>query len=181
MTRLTQKFVFFVALISFANIVSAHNWPVFSTQNINQEHILLDVAFGEEAGYTDENYGYDLDATAPLFPLINQTINNKAILLLTPTIEESEANEMFYNIIFNDINLGQINMTRTILNDEELEKRQTKHERFRDAKHQIVDGNVGEGVSNLIHVVEDVIVQTVKKESKSLERRGKHWRKKYKF
>jgi hypothetical protein len=181
MTKFMQKFVFFVSFITLANTVSAHNWPVFSTNNINEPHITLDVAFDAEAGYADELYGYDIKSTEPLFALINQSINNNALLLLTPTIEESAENEISYNIIFNGTNVGAINITRTTLNNEELEVRKTKHQRFRESKHQIVDGKIGDGASNLVSVVTDVIVQTAEKEGKSLERRTKHWKKKYKF
>ncbi|MDP3533000.1 MAG: hypothetical protein Q8S31_06910 [Alphaproteobacteria bacterium] len=181
MTKFMQKIVFFVAMITFTNAVSAHNWPIFSTNNINENHITLDVAFNEDAGYADEHYGYDVDTTSPLYALINQSINSNAMLLLTPTIEESEENEISYNIIFNGTNVGAINMTRTTLNNEEIQIRKTKHQRFREAKHQIVDGKIGDGAINLVNVATEVIVQTAEKEGKSLERRGNHWKKKYKL
>ena len=181
MTKFMQKIVFFVTMITITNAVSAYNWPVFSTTNIEEAHIILDVPFNEEAGYADEHYGYGIDSTSALFALINQSIDNEAMLLLTPTIEESEENEISYNIIFNGTNVGAINMTRTTLNNEKIQIRKTKHQRFREAKHQIVNGSIGDGAINLVNVATDVIVQTAEKEGKSLERRGKHWKKKYKL
>ncbi|MDP1723238.1 MAG: hypothetical protein Q8L85_00860 [Alphaproteobacteria bacterium] len=178
MSKFMQKIVFFVAILTFTNAVSADNWPIFSTHNIDEEHITLDVPFNEEAGYADEHYGYNIDTALPLCALINQSINNEAMLLLTPTIEESEANEMTYNIFFNGTNVSIINMTRTTLNNEEIQIRKTKHQRFREAKHQIVDRKIGDGAINLVNVATEVIVQTAEKEGKSLERRIKHWKKK---
>lgn len=183
MTRFIQKIVFFVTILTLTNTVSAHPWPIFATNNINinEDHITLDIAFTAEAGYTDEHYGYTVNTVSPLFPLINQSINNNTALLLTPTIEESEINEITYNIIFNGTNVGTINITREALNEQTLEEYKTKHQRFREAKHQILDGNIDGGTTNLVNVVTEVVVDTVKKEGKSLERRGKHWKKKYKF
>jgi hypothetical protein len=182
MTKFMQKIVFFVAMITFTNAVSADNWPIFSTHNINENHITLDVPFSEEAGYADEHYGYEINAESPLFPMINLYIDNQlAPLQLIPTIGESEENEILYTIIFNGGNVGTINITREKLNEQTLELRKTKHQRFREAKHQIVDGKIGDGAINLVNVATEVIVQTAEKEGKSLERRGNHWKKKYKL
>lgn len=176
MTKFMQKIIFFVSVVSFSSVVSAHNWPFFSTIEVDG-YITLDVAFNEEAGYEDEIYGYDIDLTSPLLGLVNQYIENPVLpIMLTPMRDVSDENEMLYNIIFNNSNVGAINMSRTLLNPETLVEYKTRHELMREAKRQLL-----ETASEVFHMVKPIIVEVVQNEGKSFERRAKHWKKKYKF
>lgn len=115
MIKFMQKIVFFVTMITFANAASAVQWPVFSTANVVEGQIALDQAINAETEYDDSTYSYSIDPTSPYLLMINLYIQSKALpIQLVPTIEDADENEMPYNILLNNSQVGQINISRAI-------------------------------------------------------------------
>jgi hypothetical protein len=113
MNKFIKKIVFFVAILTFTNVASANDWPIFSNDDImGDPSVLLDKPFSKEIKYTDGFYNYYLDLNSPYLDVINTIINNQGFIQLLPISEErSNPNEKSYFIYIpnNETNVITIN------------------------------------------------------------------------
>lgn len=114
MTKFTQKMLFLLIGIVFSNAVSAKNWPIFSTKNMNQPYIKITQLLNSETKFYDDTYRYDIVLNESVIELLNVliSVSNTSNTKLIPLNKETEANENIYNIYLNDNEIGKIEMKR---------------------------------------------------------------------
>ncbi|MDP3532419.1 MAG: hypothetical protein Q8S31_03920 [Alphaproteobacteria bacterium] len=115
MTSIVKKIVLLCATIAFTNTVSAQNWPIFSTQDLNQDYIKInhDPLLNAESKFYDNLYRYDLDLNKRNIHFLNiLIICNKADVKLMPQDKESIEDKTIYTVYINDTELEKIEIKR---------------------------------------------------------------------
>lgn len=111
MVKLIQKIVFFVVLVSFANVAFA-NWPIFSNDIIyGDSYITLDNSL--QNTYQYDGYNYHID-NQEILQYINQYMHNSEFnIQLIPTSEKISENKTSYNVYINNKQESEITISRT--------------------------------------------------------------------
>lgn len=114
MIKFTKHIVLIITIIIFANTVSAHKWPIFSTKPANPTDIELDNNFDYNTQLSDANYNYKFEFNDSNFQLVDIliAIGSTSKGELIPSDAESEENKMTYSIYLNSNKIGKINIER---------------------------------------------------------------------
>jgi hypothetical protein len=112
MASFVKKISLLLIIVTFTNIASAQNWPIFSTKDY-QDYIKLDHLLDAETKFYDNLYRYDLDLNGPNLQLLNVLIIcNKADVKLMPQDKESLEDKTIYIVYINNTELGKIDIKR---------------------------------------------------------------------
>lgn len=173
MKKVLQKFLC-LSLFLFSTNLMASPWPVFSTNNINEQNVVMLTESFETKSYKNDQYSFSLDTQSGYYGMINATImGNVVALSLIPIVEDNDDSSVDYDVVLAGNVLGQITMHR-------VELAASKHDRFNESVDEVrgvvkevtcIEG--GKAASKICKAV------GLDQEAQSFERRTTHWKKKF--